>query len=319
MRSEYLKEGYTEEETAEFDKEDTIEGIENAIKELGYETVRIGNIKQLIKQLNNKQRWDLVFNIAEGMHGIGREAQVPAILEAFEIPYVFSNSLVLSLTLHKGLTKHIIQNLGLPTPDFYEVKTEEDIDKIELPFPLFAKPVAEGTGKGISANSKINDKNELAKACKFILEKYHQPVLVETYLPGREFTVGIIGNREDAKVVGAMEIVFSNKAEKNAYSFFNKENYEDLIKYEPLRDEQILKQCSELALKIWHALDCYDSGRIDLRMDVNGIINFIEINPLAGLRPVHSDLVIIANMNGISYNELIGMILKASIKRNNLE
>lgn len=318
LRSEYLKEGYSEEETAEFDKEDTIEGIENAIKELGHETERIGNIKQLIRQLSDKTRWDLVFNIAEGMHGIGREAQVPAILEAYQIPYVFSNSLILSITLHKGMTKHIIQNLGLPTPDFKVVATENDLDDINLTFPLFVKPVAEGTGKGISANSKINNKAELAKTCKLILEKFRQPALVETFLPGREFTIGIIGNRNEAKVIGAMEIIFGKEAEENAYSFFNKENYENLVKYEPLREKQIIKQCSDLALKIWRSLDCYDGGRIDLRMDANGIVNFIEINPLAGLRPIHSDLVIIANMNGISYNQLIGMILNASIKRNNL-
>jgi D-alanine-D-alanine ligase len=318
LRSEYLKEGYSEEETAEFDKEDTILGIEKGVKSLGLETERIGNIKQLVKKLAAGKRWDIVFNIAEGMHGIGREAQVPAILDAYQVPYVFSDPMVLSLTLHKGMTKRIIRDLGLPTPEFAVVVKEEDIDKIKLAYPLFAKPVAEGTGKGITSNSKINNKKELAKSCKSILQKYKQPVLVETFLPGREFTIGIIGNGNEAKVIGGMEIILGELAEQDIYSFYNKENYENLVKYEKLSDPLVLEQCSHLALKIWHGLGCNDGGRIDLRMDAKGIINFIEINPLAGLRPVHSDLVILAEMNGIGHNQLIVMIIEAALKRHKL-
>jgi D-alanine-D-alanine ligase len=318
LRSEYLKEGYSEEETAEFDKEDTILGIEKGIKSLGLETERIGNVRQLVKKLATGKRWDLVFNIAEGMFGIGREAQVPAILDAYQVPYIFSDPLVLSLTLHKGMTKRIIRDLGLPTPDFAIVSKEEDIEKVKLPYPLFAKPVAEGTGKGITANSKIGNKKELAKSCKAILQKFKQPVLVETFLPGREFTIGVIGNGNEARVIGGMEIILGELAEQDIYSFYNKENYENLVKYEKLSDPEILEQCSELSLNIWHGLGCYDGGRIDLRMDAKGIINFIEINPLAGLRPVHSDLVILAEMNGIGHTQLIAMIVEAALKRHKL-
>jgi len=315
LRSEYLKEGYSNEETAEFDKEDTIEGIEGAIKSLGHEPERIGNIKQLIQKLASGKRWDIVFNIAEGMYGIGREAQVPAILDAYKIPYVFSDPLVLTITLHKGMAKRIVRDLGLPTPDFVIVNSEEDIDTINLPFPLFAKPVAEGTGKGISANSKINNKKELVETCKSILQKFQQPVLVETYLPGREFTIGVVGNYNFARVIGVMEIIIEELAEQEAYSYYNKENYENLVRYEKVEDKAIIKQCSDLALKIWQGLGCNDGGRLDVRMDIEERINFIEINPLAGLRPVHSDLVILAEMNGINYNQLITMILNAAIKR----
>jgi D-alanine-D-alanine ligase len=318
LRSEYLKEGYSEEETAEFDKEDTILGIEKGIKSLGLETERIGNVRQLVKRLSAGKRWDLVFNIAEGMFGIGREAQVPALLDAYEVPYVFSDPLVLSLTLHKGMTKRIIRDLGLPTPDFAIVSKEEDIEKVKLPYPLFAKPVAEGTGKGITANSKINNKKELAKSCKAILQKFKQPVLVETFLPGREFTIGVIGNGNEAKVIGGMEIILGELAEQDIYSFYNKENYENLVKYEKLSDPLILEQCTELSLNIWHGLGCCDGGRIDLRMDAKGVINFIEINPLAGLRPVHSDLVILAKMNSIGHTQLIAMIVEAALKRHKL-
>jgi D-alanine-D-alanine ligase len=216
------------------------------------------------------------------------------------------------------MTKRIVRDLSLPTPDFAVVSKEEDIKKVMLPYPLFAKPVAEGTGKGITAHSKISNKKELVKSCKSILQKFKQPVLVETFLSGREFTIGIIGNGIEARVIGGMEIILGEKAEQDIYSFYNKENYENLVKYKKLSDPFILDQCADLSLKIWHGLGCFDGGRIDLRMDANGIINFIEINPLAGLRPVHSDLVILAEMNGIYHTQLIKMIVEAAIKRHKL-
>jgi len=187
LKSDYLAEGYSEEEAAEFDKEETIAGIEQALTNLGYQAVRIGNVKSLLGKLTKGERWDLVFNICEGLHGIGREAQVPALLDIYQIPYVFSDPMVLALALHKGMTKHILRDLGIPTPDFYLVQSPDDIEKVKLPYPLFAKPVAEGTGKGINANSKINNASGLKQTCLELLQKYHQDVLVETFLPGREF------------------------------------------------------------------------------------------------------------------------------------
>ena len=319
LRSEYLKEGYSKEETAEFDKEDTIEGIEAGIQKMGFETERIGNIKQLVSKLSTGKRWDLVFNIAEGMYGISREAQVPALLDAYQIPYVFSDALVLTATLDKGVTKRLVRDLGLATPDFAVVKSVSDITKINLPYPLFAKPIAEGTGKGITANSKITDKKQLTAVCTELLDKFKQPVLVETFLPGREFTIGVIGNGDKAKVIGGMEIVFGELAEQDVYSFYNKENYENRIHYQKLEDKKILKECTELVLNAWNGLNCKDGGRVDVRMDDKGIVNFIEVNPLAGLRPVHSDLVIIAEMNGINHSQLIAMIMNAALERHNLK
>ena len=154
LRDEYLAEGYGEEETAEFDRPETIHAIETALRRMGFETERIGHAKDLVARLANRERWDWVFNIAEGLHGIGREALIPALLEAYQIPCAFSDSMVLALTLHKGMTKRVIKNLGIPTPDFAVVEDERDIEDVNLPFPLFAKPVAEGTGKGITAASK---------------------------------------------------------------------------------------------------------------------------------------------------------------------
>ena len=156
LREDYIAEGYNEEEVAEFDRADTIDALEQTLQDLGYLTDRIGNIKSLVKRLAYGDRWDMVFNIAEGIDGLGREAQVPAILDVYNIPYTFSDPLILSLTLHKGMTKHVIRDLGIPTPDFMVVHEENDIDKVSLPFPLFAKPVAEGTSKGINAAFKDN-------------------------------------------------------------------------------------------------------------------------------------------------------------------
>ncbi len=314
LRSEYLKEGFSEEETAEFDRDDTVDAIEETLQKLGYQTERIGNVKQLAKELLEDKRWDLVFNICEGMYGIGREAQVPALLDAWNIPYVFSDPLVLSLTLHKGHTKRVIRDAGLNTPDFFLVERAEDIDKINIPFPLFAKPVAEGTGKGVDSKSVILNKQDLKSVCMDLLSRFNQAVLVEKFLSGREFTVGIVGTAEEAKSVGCMEIVLNEKAEKKVYSYVNKEECEELVKY-ILAPSPQSHECEKLALDVWKVLGCQDGGRVDIRYNDEGIASFIEVNPLAGLHPEHSDLPILSKLNGISYQELIKEIMDSAIKK----
>jgi len=314
LRDDYLKEGFTEDETAEFDRVDTIIAIESTLQSLGYETDRIGNVKDLVKRLSMGERWDIVFNICEGLYGIGRESQVPALLDAYKIPYTFSDPMVLALTLHKGMTKHVVRDLGLATPDFYVVNLESDIDRIDLPYPLFAKPLAEGTGKGINADSKINNINELRNICKGLLTKYKQPVLVETFLSGREFTVAIVGTENSARSLGVMEVVLKSGAEADVYSYVNKENCEELVVYS-MADGGIRQKCEELALNSWRGLGCRDAGRVDIRMDKNGVPHFIEVNPLAGIHPEHSDLPIICNKTGIPYKDLIYWIMESAKKR----
>jgi len=314
LRSEYLKMGFSEDETAEFDQEGTIEAIETTLNELDFKTIRIGHIKQLVSRLSKGDRWDLVFNIAEGMYGNGREAQVPALLDAYQIPYVFSSPLVLTLTLDKGLTKRVIRDAGIATPDFSVINTLSEIDKIKLDFPLFAKPVAEGTGKGINASSVIHNKEELEEKCRSLLTEYHQAVLVERFLPGREFTVGVVGTGMNACAVGTIEIVLMENAEKNVYSYVNKEQCETLIEYKlAFGKEKML--CEAVGLQAYRLLGCEDGGRVDIRMDEYGIPNFLEINPLAGLHPEHSDLPILSRLNGISYRELMKMIMDSAIKK----
>ena len=316
LRQDYLDMGYGEEETAEFDKESTIEGIESALKSLGHNTERVGHIKNLVKALAEGQKWDLVFNITEGMFGLAREAQVPALLDAYEIPYVFSDAFTLAVTLDKGLTKSIVRSLGISTADYFVLKNPSEVEQINLPYPLFAKPIAEGTGKGINANSKISDKEQLKKVCEYLLEEFKQPVLVETFLSGDEFTVGITGTGAEAKVVAVMEILLGDKAEAEIYSYSNKDNYEDRVSYR-LASEDAAKKCEDVALAAWRGLKCRDGGRIDVRMDANGVVNFIEVNPLAGLNYLTSDLPIMCGLKNISFNELIKDIMQSAEKRVN--
>jgi D-alanine-D-alanine ligase len=314
LRNDYLAAGFNEEETAEFDREDTVEAIEASLYELGHETDRIGNIRALAKRLVDGERWDMVFNIAEGLKGFGREAQVPALLDAYRIPYTFSDPLVLALTLHKAMTKRVIRDMGLPTPDFFVVEEESDVDMVNLSYPLFAKPVAEGTSKGIDAASKISTKDELFSVCKRLLKTYRQPVLVETFLPGREFTVGIIGTGKAAVVIGVAEVLLRGGAEPDVYSYGNKERYEELVEYHLVADA-VAKKSEEVALGAWRGLGCRDAGRIDLRADEGGTPNFMEVNPLAGLHPQRSDLCIIARRAGMTYRSLIRAIVSSSMER----
>ncbi|HPC04790.1 MAG TPA: hypothetical protein PKY58_12445 [Syntrophales bacterium] len=314
LKSDYVALGMSDEDAAEFDREDTIEAIEGSLRELGHETDRIGHVKSLVGRLSRGDRWDFVFNIAEGVAGFGREAQVPALLEAYDIPYTFSDPLVLTLTLHKGMAKHVIRDSGIPTAPFVVVSEPDDIATVDLPLPLFAKPVAEGTGKGISARSRIETAEDLREVCSQMLREHRQPVLVETFLPGREFTVGIVGNGKDARALGTLEVFLKGGAEPGAYSYHNKKEYETVVEYRLAGDGEALR-AMDTALASWKALGCRDGGRVDLRSDGREVPHFVEVNPLAGLHPVHSDLCILAQRVGISYKDLIGGILAAALAR----
>ncbi len=314
LRADYLAAGYGEEETAEFDRPDTIEAIEGALQALGHQTDRIGNVDSLVKRLASGQRWDLVFNIAEGLYGFGREAVVPALLEAYRIPYTFSDPLMMTVTLHKATAKRVVRDLGIATPDFALVRTVAEAAAVDLPYPLFAKPVAEGTGKGVTPVSKIASAEQLESVCADLLAAYNQPVLVETFLPGREFTVGIVGNGPKARSIGLIEVILLANSEPDVYSYHNKEICEEVVEYRTADDPEA-QEAVRLALDVWHGLDCRDAGRVDLRSDKNGQPNFIEINPIAGLHPEHSDLCIIAGKYDMGYQQLISEIVDAALER----
>lgn len=319
LRDVYLAEGYTEEETAEFDRVETVDCIAAALESLGHTTDRIGHARELMGRLVRGDRWDLVFNICEGLRGIAREAQVPAILDVYGIAYTFSDPLVMALTLEKGMTKTVLRGCGVPTADYAVVKRPEDLKGLKLAYPLFAKPIAEGTGKGIDPGSIVADAKALAERCRYLLERFAQPVLVESYLPGREFTVGVWGTGTDAQAIGTLEIVLRSSAEPNVYSYVNKENCEELVDYVPVwgKKDPLVKRCEEIAVDAWRALDCRDAGRIDLRCDSKGEPLFMEVNPLAGLHPHHSDLPMICTACDIPYEELIRRIVESARTRVN--
>ncbi|NOT00308.1 MAG: D-alanine--D-alanine ligase [Phycisphaerales bacterium] len=314
LRSDYLAEGFSDEETAEFDRPDTIDAIENELRDMGCQTDRIGHLRHMVGRLAGGDRWDLVFTIAEGMYGLAREAQVPALLDAYTIPYVFSDPLVMALTLHKGVTKRVVRDLGIPTADFAVVDRMDDVRRIDLPFPLFAKPVAEGTAKGINAKSKIRNRDELEQVCRRLLGDFKQPVLVETFLGGREFTVGIVGTGDAARCIGTLEVELLDGAEPDAYTYVNKERCEELVRY-VLVDNELSRRSEEISLAVWRGLNCRDAGRVDVRADSNGEIHFLEVNPLAGLHPKHSDLPILCTQAGIPYRDLIRMIMESVVAR----
>lgn len=178
LRSEYLAMGLSELETAEFDRPDTIDAIEGALVELGFETDRIGHARQLVQRLAAGDRWDLVFNICEGLYGPAREAQVPAILDVYNIPYTFSDPLVLAVSLDKAMTKTLLQAASVPTSAFAVVREADDIPVLPFGYPAFAKPIAEGTGKGITPASRVNSPEQLGEVCRELLATHRQAVLV---------------------------------------------------------------------------------------------------------------------------------------------
>jgi D-alanine-D-alanine ligase len=311
LRSWYIDRGYSMDETAEFDKQETVDALDNSLKLMGHETEPIGNAFQLIEALASGKRWDLVFNIAEGLYGDGRESVVPAILDQYKIPYVFSGPVIMGLSLNKHLAKLVVASAGVPVSPGYLISEINDLKKCNLEYPLFVKPVSEGTGKGITDKSLVHTPEELFQMVDWILTEFRQPALVEEYLPGREFTVGVVGYGDEAKAIGGMEVMTINNL---PYSVEVKENYQNYCSYKPL-DPDISDECKSVAVRAWKALDAVDAGRVDLKSDRHGNICFIEANPLAGLNPVHSDLPILARMYGIEYQTLLEMIVNEAIKR----
>jgi D-alanine-D-alanine ligase len=320
LRAEYLALGYGEEETAEFDRQDTIDLLAAAIEADGHMVDRVGSARSLIQRLGQGDRWDLVFNVCEGLKGLGREAQVPAILDVYDIPYTFADPLTAALTLHKEWTKQVVRAAGIPTPDSMLIETEAELpilrSGIALPFPLMAKPVAEGTGKGVSPDSVARDVDQLTGVAGRLLARYRQPVLIERFLPGREFTVGLLGTGAGARALGTLEIVLQDSAERDVYSYLNKEECESRVAYPyvPATDP-VVARAEQIALDAWRVLGCRDAGRVDLRCDEAGQPMFIEVNPLAGLHPEHSDLPMLAAAVGMRYEDLIHAIIASAARR----
>ncbi|HKH48630.1 MAG TPA: D-alanine--D-alanine ligase, partial [Thermoanaerobaculia bacterium] len=225
--------------------------------------------------------------------------------------------LTCAVTLDKPLAKRLVRDHGLPTAPFAVVEQPEDIDQIDLAPPLFVKPAAEGSSKGVTDRSRVDSSDELRDACSDLLRRFDQPVLVESYLPGREVTVGIVGNNAEARVVGVLEMSFRNGTDGD-YTALNKAEYQTRVDYHLLDGEPLGVRARQVALAAYRALGCRDAARIDLRCDERGEPCFIETNPLPGLHPVSSDLPILSRLAGMSYPELLSQIVEAAARRQGL-
>lgn len=315
LRDDYRRQGFSEEAVAEFDTPETIEGITAALLRAGCVVEQVGHGRALAARLAAGERFDLVFSIAEGVRGRNREGQVASLCELYDQPYAFSDTLTLCVALDKAMTKRIMREAGVPTAGFALLESATEAASVDLPWPLFVKPNAEGTGKGCEAASRVKDHAELEAATERLIGRFGPPVIVEPYLPGREFTVGITGTGPAARVIGVAEIlVLTGSDEIRVYSLLDKEEYQQRVEYR-LADPAVAPEAAAIALAAYRALDCRDAGRMDLREDAQGRLLFMEANPLAGLHPVNSDLPIIARLAGYGYDRLIGDILRSATQR----
>ncbi len=313
-------------EFAEWDSPATIAAVESALSRLG-KVVRL-EAKEDFPERLRQARPDIVFNIAEGFHGVNREAHVPAICEFFGIPYSGSDPFTLSLCLDKAKTKETLTFHGIPTPKFAVVEKIEDLKagSGKLPLPLFAKPLYEGSSKGITDSNLCWDRAHLFEQTEFLLGNYKQPVLVEEYLPGKEFTCAVLGNGDEATVLPIVAMNFETlpKGALPIYSFDAKfvwdrpENPLDIFQCPARITRELQASIERVTLDAFRVLGCRDWARIDVRLDAAGVPNVLEVNPLPGILPDPADnscLPKAARAAGISYDELIQNCLKYAAAR----
>jgi len=312
---------------AEWDSFETIDAVRNALQKYHNVTLVEANEFAFEKLKNNK--FDIVFNIAEGMNGISREAQIPAMLDMLNIPYTGSDPLTLATCLDKSRTKEILLYNKIKTAKFITAESVDDIQNIKLKFPVIIKPVAEGSSKGIFNSSFITNKKDLNKAVAEYISQYKQPALIEEYLPGREFTVAIVGNGSDAIVLPVVEINFSELPEDTVpiYSyeakwiFDTRENPLEIFSCPAKLEKSLEEKIKQTALRTYKVLRCKDWSRIDIRLDAEGEPNIIEINPLPGILPDPKDNSCFpkaARAYGWDYTTMLNMVLLAAAKRYSL-
>jgi D-alanine-D-alanine ligase len=311
-----IQEGQPIDHLEEFDSEETIEAIQRVLEADGHQVIRLGGDRDIIDRLRESSV-DIVFNIAEGVGGRNREAHIPALLEFLNIPYTGSDPLTLSLTLDKSMAKKVVMSEGIPTPRFKKVEGMEDLSSIDLSYPLFVKLCHEGSSKGVRLDSKIKDPSLLEEKVRWLLETYGPPLLIEEFVAGPEFTVGILGN-DPPYVLGVMQIEIKGTSPHEAiYSLEIKRDWEERVRYlcPPPISESLLKRIEEVALRAYRALECRDVSRVDLRVGEDGVPYFLEINPLPGLSPFYGDLPIMARNMGWEYPQLIRTIFHHALKR----
>jgi D-alanine-D-alanine ligase len=331
-----------DDEYAEWDSEETIAAVERALSACG-QVIRLEANEEFPERLR-KERPDIVFNIAEGLRGVNREAHVPAICEFFGIPYSGSDPFSLSLCLDKARTKECLSYHGIRTAPFVLLRDATDLESFlggkrsgngasavssflgPRSSGLFAKPVHEGSSKGITERNFCRSPEELRAQVLFLLERYEQPVLVEAYLPGAEFTCAILGNGDSARVLPIVGINFAALPDGAVpvYGFEAKwlwdrpENPLDMFECPARIDEALATEIERVALRAYHVLGCRDWSRIDVRLDSAGQPNVVEVNPLPGILPnpeENSCFPKAARVAGLSYDQLIQACLTAAAER----
>jgi D-alanine-D-alanine ligase len=317
-RGEESKGEQPEDALEEYDSIETVDALQAAIENQGHSVVRLGGGREFLKRVLS-EKVAFVFNISEGLGSYrSREAQAPSVLEMLDIPYSGADPQCLAVCLDKHLTKKLVSWEGVPTPRWKVIDQAnlKSVDWAALPSPAFVKPVWEGSSKGIRLNSLVRDPLQMQPLVTQLLKQYRQPVLVEEFISGEEVTVGIVGNRPP-KPVGIMRVVPRRKDADFVYSLEVKRDYLKLVDYEcPAKlNTTVLKSIEKNALKAFQVLECRDFSRVDFRIAKDGTPYFLEINPLAGLNPRSSDLIIMARLVGLTYNELIGSILESALKR----
>ncbi|MFO0850619.1 MAG: ATP-grasp domain-containing protein [Gemmataceae bacterium] len=311
----------------EFDAPTTIDAIAGVLRDLGHTVTLLGDGKELLAKLLADPP-DFVFNFAEGTGtGRSREARVPAVCEMLGVPYTGSDPLALAVALEKDLTRRLAADAGLTVPKGITLQpppTEYDGDFAEFPavlaeagltLPVIAKPVFEGSSKGIRNRCLVERAEDLGPTVAGLWAAYGQAVLVEEFIAGDEVTVGVLGN-DPPEVFGVMRITPKVAVEKFVYSLEVKRDFRRMVDYEcPAKlPADVVREVEASALAIFDALGCRDVARIDFRVR-DGIPYFLEINPLPGLNPDVSDLCIMAGLLGVSHAELIGRIVEAAVKR----
>jgi D-alanine-D-alanine ligase len=300
---------------AEWDPPETIIAIANALARQGHIVVHLEATPDLPRVLAEADV-DLIFNIAEGVEGRNREAQVPALCELLGIPYTGSDSATLAIALDKALGKKVLLQHDILTPKFQLMESARERIAQDMKYPLIVKPNAEGSSKGIGSTSIVDNEEDLRAAVKECVERYRQPALVEEYIAGREFTVGLLGDKRP-RVLPPMEIKFKKNDPRPVYDYTVKQDWEEYVYYEcPAKlSEAEQKAMEKIARATFWALDCRDVARVDLRMDAEGRIYVLEVNPLPGLTPDYSDLVLIAKASGMEYDQLIAEIMQGGLRR----
>ncbi len=310
-----------EDADAEFEDEETVLGIASALESWNHRVIMLKYDRSLARRLE-EEKVDIVFNIAEGWEGRNRELIAPALLEMLNIPYTGSDPLTLGIALDKAMAKTIVQAYGLPTPKFVKISKISELAKVNLDFPLFVKPNGEGSSKGIRRSCRVSTQEELEERVAWLLNIYKQPVLIEEYLPGREFTVGILGNQEltvfpilEVRSFSTLTEAYKSTDEEDfVYCFETKRNnLERFLCPAPLSNE-LARKIINLATEAYEILECRDLARVDIKLNGRGEPYFLEINPLPGLSKV-SLYPYQASFAGVDFNRLVNEILTNAMLR----